>query len=93
MDFRAIGMGLALADATVVPGLIATRVWFKLVDRIGAVRAATYHFLNPFFGVAAAAALLGETLELSDILGVAIIAAGILAVQISRQTFASAAKT
>lgn len=86
-------LGLAFAYTTVVPGLIATWVWFRLVARIGAVRAATYHFLNPFFGVAIAAALLGETLALSDILGVAIIAAGILAVQISRQTFPSAAKT
>ena len=42
-----------------VPGLVATMIWFWLVRRIGAVRAATFHFLNPFFGVAIAAALLG----------------------------------
>ena len=67
-----------------MPGLLGTWVWFRLVGRIGAVRAATFHFLNPFFGVAIAALLLGETLTLWDVLGVAIIAAGILAVQISR---------
>jgi drug/metabolite transporter (DMT)-like permease len=66
--------------------LAATWIWFKLVGRIGATRAATFHFLNPFFGVFIASLLLGEQLGPRDILGVAIIAAGILAVQISRQT-------
>lgn len=75
----------AFAYTTVVPGLIATWVWFRLVARIGAVRAATYHFLNPFFGVAVAAVLLGERLGPADVAGVVIIAAGILAVQISKR--------
>ena len=74
----------AFAYTTLVPGLLATWVWFRLVGRIGAVRAATFHFLNPFFGVAIAALLLGERLTAWDVVGVAIIAAGILAVQISR---------
>jgi len=69
-----------------VPGLAATVIWFVLVSRIGAVRAATFHFLNPFFGVALAAVLLGEQIGLIDVLGVAIIAAGIFAVQVSKQT-------
>ncbi|KIC49671.1 DMT family transporter [Tateyamaria sp. ANG-S1] len=68
-----------------IPGLAATWIWFALVARIGATKAATFHFLNPFFGVAIAAALLGERLGPQDILGVAIITAGILAVQVSRQ--------
>jgi drug/metabolite transporter (DMT)-like permease len=69
---------------TLVPGLAATFVWFMLVQRIGAIRGATFHFLNPFFGVAIAAALLGEGLGVTDIIGVAIIMAGILAVQLSK---------
>jgi probable blue pigment (indigoidine) exporter len=79
-------LALAFIYTCLVPGLMATWVWFNLVGRIGATRAATFHFLNPFFGVAIAAVLLGESLGSRDILGVAIIAAGILAVQISRQT-------
>ena len=75
----------AFAYTTLVPGLAATFVWFWLVNRIGATRAATFHFLNPFFGVAIAAFLLGEPLGAQDLLGVAIITLGILAVQISRQ--------
>ena len=66
------------------PGLLATWIWFLLVQRIGATRGATFHFLNPFFGVAIAAAILGERLGWADILGVTIIAAGILAVQLAR---------
>lgn len=76
---------LAFTYTCLVPGLAATVVWFWLVNRIGATRAATFHFLNPFLGVAIAAILLGEALAPRDIIGVAIIAAGILAVQISRQ--------
>jgi drug/metabolite transporter (DMT)-like permease len=76
----------AFAYTTLVPGVLATLVWFLLVDRIGAVKAATFHFLNPFFGVAIAAVLLNENLGLWDVIGVAIIAAGILAVQLARQS-------
>ncbi len=43
-------LGLAFAYTTLVPGLLATWVWFRLVGRIGAVRAATFHFLNPSSG-------------------------------------------
>ena len=78
-------LGVAFVYTTLVPGLLATLVWFLLVRRIGAVKAATFHFLNPFLGVAIAAVVLGESLGARDILGVAIIAAGILAVQISRE--------
>ncbi|WP_092065055.1 DMT family transporter [Poseidonocella pacifica] len=74
----------AFLYTTFVPGLAATFVWVWLIDRIGAVRAATFHFLNPFLGVAIAALLLGEELGPRDIVGVVIITAGIFAVQYSR---------
>jgi len=51
---------VAFIYTTLVPGLLATLIWFLLVGRIGAVRASTFHFLNPFFGVLVAAVLLGE---------------------------------
>lgn len=75
---------LAFAYQILVPGLMATLLWFALVARIGTVRAATFHFLNPFFGVAVAAALLGERITTLDIVGVAVVMAGIYAVQRSR---------
>lgn len=75
----------AFIYTTLAPGLLATWIWFALVQRIGALRAATFHFLNPFFGVAIAWLLLGERLGVRDFAGVAIITLGILAVQLSRQ--------
>lgn len=75
----------AFIYTTLAPGLLATWIWFALVARIGATKAATFHFLNPFFGVAVAAVFLGERLGPQDVVGVAIIAGGILAVQLSRQ--------
>ena len=74
----------AFSYTTLVPGLLATWVWFVLVDRIGAVRASTFHFLNPFFGILIAATILGEPITFMDIIGVIIIAIGILAVQLAR---------
>jgi drug/metabolite transporter (DMT)-like permease len=79
-------LAIAFIYTTLVPGLAATLVWFWLVNRIGAVKAATFHFLNPFLGVAIAAVILSEGLGAMDILGVIIITLGILAVQISRQS-------
>lgn len=78
-------LGVAFAYTVIVPGLMATLVWFVLVNRIGPVRAAVFHFLTPFFGVLTAWILLGEPLGVTDVIGVLIITAGILAVQISKQ--------
>jgi len=75
----------AFIYTTLIPGLAATLVWFMLVERIGATPAATFHFLNPFLGVAIAAVVLSEPLQLYDIVGVTVIMAGILAVQLSKK--------
>ena len=75
---------IAFLYTTLLPGLAATLIWFLLVGRIGATRAATYHFLNPVFGVVIAFVFLSERLSWIDAIGVAIIAGGILAVQRAR---------
>lgn len=77
-------LAVAFLYTVLVPGLAATWVWFLLVQRIGAVKAATFHFLTPFFGVTIAALLLGERLRVTDMIGVAIIMVGILGVQLSK---------
>lgn len=74
----------AFAYTVLLPGLVATLIWFWLVGRIGATRAATFHFLNPVFGVAIAAILLGEAVGPLDIVGVLVTTLGILAVQLSK---------
>jgi probable blue pigment (indigoidine) exporter len=78
-------LGVAFAYTVIVPGIGATLIWFMLVDRIGATPASVFHFLTPFFGVLTAALLLGEKLGSMDIIGVLIITAGILAVQMAKQ--------
>lgn len=78
-------LALAFGYQVLFPGLVATLLWFVLVRRIGAVRAAAFHFLNPLFGVLTAALLLGEALGPADAVGVAVVMAGILAVQLSRR--------
>lgn len=76
-------LALAFAYTTLVPGVLATIIWFRLVKRIGATQAATYHFLNPAFGVVVASLLLGETLGLIDMAGVVLITISILVVQLA----------
>ena len=72
---------LAFAYTTLIPGLAATLIWFLLVGRVGATRSASFHFLNPFLGVAIAALVISEALTLRDFLGVIIIMMGVFAVQ------------
>ena len=76
---------LAFTYTTLIPGLAATFIWFLLVNRIGTVKAATFHFMNPFFGVLLAALILGEAMSVFDLAGVVVITIGILAVQLSKQ--------
>ena len=78
-----LSLFLAFTYTTLIPGLAATVIWFVLVGRIGATRAATFHFLNPFIGVAIAAIILSESLTIRDLAGVMVIMGGILAVQLS----------
>ncbi|MEM9755021.1 MAG: DMT family transporter [Pseudomonadota bacterium] len=77
-------LALAFVYTTFVPGLLATFLWFVLVERIGPTKAATFHFLNPVFGVLIAFIILDEPLRGTDFLGVAAVAGGILAVQGAR---------
>jgi drug/metabolite transporter (DMT)-like permease len=79
-----LSLALAFAYTTLVPGVLATLIWFRLVARIGATAASAFHFLNPALGVAIAAALLGERIGWLDGVGVAIVTAGIAAVQVAR---------
>lgn len=74
----------AFSYQVLVPGVVATVLWFALVGRIGAVRASTFHFLNPIFGLGIAALLLGEHIGPLDLIGAAIAMVGILMVQRAR---------
>ena len=75
---------IGILYSILMPGLFATWLWIALVQRIGAVRAATYHFLSPIFGIAIAVVWLGEPSGLTDVVGASIVALGILMVQRAR---------
>ena len=77
-------LAAAFAWQILVPGLAATMIWFALVRRLGTVRAASFHFLNPAFGVLFAALLLGESIGPWDVAGVLVVTLGIVAVQRAR---------
>ncbi|TVQ54462.1 MAG: DMT family transporter [Rhodobacteraceae bacterium] len=79
-----LSLGLAFTYTAIVPGVVATLVWFRLVARIGATAASAFHFLNPAFGVGVAAILLGEAVDWIDAVGVAVVTLGIAAVQLAR---------
>ncbi len=80
-----LALVVAFLYQLLIPGLAATVLWFTLVARVGPVKASTFHFLNPFFGITIAALLLHEKVGVLDMLGVSIAATGILAVQMSRR--------
>ncbi len=71
----------AFAYTTLFPGLIATLIWFKLLHLVGPIKAASFHFLNPFFGVVIAHLLLSENLTQKQFLGVIIIMIAIITLQ------------
>ena len=68
---------------TIFPGLIATLIWFKLIYFIGPIKAAAFHFLNPFFGVLIANIVLSESLFWQQTIGVLLITMAILSLQLS----------
>jgi probable blue pigment (indigoidine) exporter len=72
----------AFAYQVTMPGIVATLLWFRLVKLITAAGASAFHFLNPIFGVAIAHAMLGEPVSPSDGFGVALVAVGILIVNV-----------
>jgi len=75
---------IAFSYIVILPGVVATVLWFLLVKRIGATAASAFHFLNPALGVGIAALLLGERVGWTDLIGVLIVTAGIAAVQLAK---------
>ena len=63
------------------PGLLATIIWFKIVKKIGAIMASSFHFLNPPTGVLLAYFILNEKIQRIDIFGILIISISLLIIQ------------
>ena len=73
----------AFLYTTIFPGLLATLLWFKLLNFLGPIKAAAFHFLNPFFGVLIAHIILSEKLGSQQIFGVLLVMLAILILQLS----------
>ena len=67
-----------LVFATLGPLVVTNELWFRSLDRIGPARATLAANLQPFLASAIAVALLSESLGLLEVLGGALIAAGIV---------------
>jgi drug/metabolite transporter (DMT)-like permease len=57
--------------------ILASRLWFHLLRVCGATAASAYHFLMPPLGMLFAWMVLGEHVEVKDLLGIAPVALGI----------------
>ena len=68
------------------PGIIGPVIWFYLQKEIGAVKYSSFHFLVPFFGIGISYCLLGETLSLTDMIGVFVIIFGLYLVNKDKQS-------
>jgi drug/metabolite transporter (DMT)-like permease len=67
-----------LVFATLGPLVTTNILWFRSLDRIGPARATLAANLQPFLAAAIAVVLLGESLDPIELMGGALIAAGIL---------------
>ncbi len=77
---------IAFAYQVLAPGVLATWIWFVLVQRVGPTRASSFHYLNPFLGVAVATIVLDEQMGVIDFAGVLVITIGIVLVNRQRTT-------
>jgi drug/metabolite transporter (DMT)-like permease len=67
-----------LVFATLGPLVVTNELWFRSLDRIGPARATLAANLQPFLASAIAVAVLSESLGVLEVLGGALIAAGIV---------------
>lgn len=67
----------------------AMGLWLLLVRRNGASTAASYHLINPFFGLILSALVFGDSIRLIDLMGVSVIAMGLWLTLHARVTIAA----
>ena len=80
----------AMAYTAVLPSFVAYLFFNRAVELIGAGRAGQSAHLMPVFGAALAVAFLGERFQLYHVVGIALIAAGIVLASRTRPTTSAA---
>lgn len=68
----------ALLYLVLVVSIGGMALWLMLIRTSGAATASSYHLLNPFFGVLLAHLVLGRGLHVTDFIGVALVAGGLV---------------
>ena len=76
---------IGFAYAVIGPLFLTNILWFTAIDRVGPSRAALFSNLQPFFGVLFALILLGEGLDVWEVLGGVAIFAGIVLERVRRR--------
>lgn len=68
---------LAFAHLVLMVSIIDFLIWLALLRRIGAAQAASFHLLNPIFGIFLSALVFGATVLVTDMTGTLIVVAGL----------------
>jgi drug/metabolite transporter (DMT)-like permease len=76
---------IGFAYAVIGPLFLTNILWFTSIDRVGPSRASLFSNLQPFFGVIFALILLGEGLDVWEVLGGLLIFAGIVLERVRRR--------
>jgi drug/metabolite transporter (DMT)-like permease len=76
---------VGFAYAVIGPLFLTNILWFTSIDRVGPSRASLFSNLQPFFGVVFALILLGEGLDVWEVLGGLLIFAGIVLERVRRR--------
>lgn len=71
---------VVFAHLVAVVSIMTFLIWLALVRRIGAAHAASFHLLNPVFGVVLSAAVFGTEILASDIVGMGVVIVGLAVV-------------
>lgn len=67
----------AFVHLTVVVSIAGFLIWLWLLRRIGAAHAASFHLINPLFGIALSALIFGSPVLTTDLIGAVIVIAAL----------------
>lgn len=68
---------LAFLHLVLMVSILDFMIWLALLRRIGAAQAASFHLLNPVFGIFLAALVFGTPIRATDLVGAVIVIAGL----------------
>ena len=76
---------LIIVYLAVIVTILGMALWFHLIKTVGPATASSIHLLNPVVGLLLSAAILGDSIGATDVIGSIIIAAGLAIVLRSKR--------